>query len=184
MISGLGGNDNLEGGLGPDVLDGGSGTDTASYAGAPAGVTASLGQSSGNTGEAAGDTYTSVENLTGSAFADTLTGDGNANTIDGGGSNDVITGNGGNDFLFGSAGNDMFVFQAGFGDDTIGDFEAGAAVGDVIEIDSSLFADFATVQAHAQQIGTDTVIAYDANNTITLSGVNLASLNSNDFQFA
>ena len=124
MISGLGGNDTLEGGLGPDVLDGGSGTDTASYAGAPAGVTASLGQSSGNTGEAAGDTYTNIENLAGSAFTDTLTGDGNANTIDGGGGNDTITGNGGNDFLFGSAGNDTFVFQAGFGNDTIGDFEA------------------------------------------------------------
>ena len=37
-------------------------------------VTANLANAAANTGDAAGDTYTSIENLTGSAFADTLTG--------------------------------------------------------------------------------------------------------------
>jgi hypothetical protein len=47
-------------------------------------------QEMGNMGEAAGDTYTNIENLAGSAFTDTLTGDGNANTINGGGGNDFL----------------------------------------------------------------------------------------------
>ena len=58
--------------LGADYLSGGAGTDRASYAGAAAGVTASLTDPSINTGEAKGDTYNSIENLNGSAFNDTL----------------------------------------------------------------------------------------------------------------
>ena len=37
--------------------------------------------------------------------------------------------------------------------------------------------------ANAQQVGSDTVITYDAGNTITLTSVTLASLASNDFLF-
>ena len=73
-LSGGVGNDVLNGGTGADVLDGGDGIDTASYLGAKAGVTVDLGQKTG-TGDAAGDTFISIENLEGSAFADTLVGD-------------------------------------------------------------------------------------------------------------
>ena len=57
-------------GLGADVLDGGQGIDTATYYNAATGVTASLDTGLGviNTGEAAGDTYVNIENLTGSNF--------------------------------------------------------------------------------------------------------------------
>ena len=61
-----------------------SGTDTASYAAAAAGIVASLAEPSVNTGDAAGDTYITIENLTGSGFADVLTGDAGANALNGG----------------------------------------------------------------------------------------------------
>ncbi len=179
VLSGLACNDTLNGGSGDDILIGGAGSDaltggvgidTASYA--TAGVTANMTTPAHNTGDAAGDTYNTIENLLGSAFADTLRGDTNANTIEGGAGNDTLTGN---------AGNDVFVFHAGFGLDTISDFAAGAGVGDVIQVDSSLFANFAAIQSHATQIGANTVITYDAGNTITLASVTLANLNANDF---
>ncbi|WP_395022610.1 beta strand repeat-containing protein, partial [Dongia sp.] len=74
----------LIGGTGADALDGAGGTDTASYATASAAVTVNLASSGYNTGDAAGDTYASIENLTGSAFNDVLSGNGSANVIDGG----------------------------------------------------------------------------------------------------
>ena len=94
-LSGAGGDDILIGGAGADILNGGAGVDTASYAAATAGVTVNLATPSQNTGEAAGDTFTAMENLTGSAFADTLRGNASANVIEGAAGNDVLTGAGG-----------------------------------------------------------------------------------------
>jgi Ca2+-binding RTX toxin-like protein len=78
------GNDTLIGGLLADALFGGNGIDTASYVTAAAAVTASLTSNTGTMGEASGDTFATIENLTGSAFHDNLTGDGNANALIGG----------------------------------------------------------------------------------------------------
>jgi Ca2+-binding RTX toxin-like protein len=91
------GDDTLIGGKGGDSLQGGTGNDTASYATAAAGLVADLGTVANNTGDAAGDTYSSIENLTGSAFNDTLSGDGNDNRLDGGKGNDTLAGGLGND---------------------------------------------------------------------------------------
>jgi Ca2+-binding RTX toxin-like protein len=109
-LTGGEGNDTLVGGAGADTLDGGNGSDTASYTTASHGLTASLANPSMNTGDAAGDVYISIENLTGTAFDDSLTGDGNANRLGGGGGNDTLAGNGGNDTLDGGAGMDVAVF--------------------------------------------------------------------------
>src|SRR5262249_39981104 len=87
-ILGFGGDDILEGRSGADVLDGGSGTNTASYATASAGVIASLGDPGINTGDAAGDTYFSIQNLVGSAYNDSLYGNDGPNALSGGGGND------------------------------------------------------------------------------------------------
>ncbi|MDO6125070.1 Ig-like domain-containing protein, partial [Shinella curvata] len=69
-LYGADGNDILIGGTGADLLYGGSGSDMASYAGAKASITASLTKPSINTGDAKGDRYSSIENLTGSSHAD------------------------------------------------------------------------------------------------------------------
>jgi serralysin len=100
------GDDLLIGGSGGDRLDGGAGTDTASYATATAGVTANLGSTSSNRGDASGDTYVGIENLTGSDYADTLTGNSSANKLAGGLGADKLTGGSGNDTLIGGAGAD------------------------------------------------------------------------------
>ncbi len=115
------GNDTLLGGAGADRLDGGAGTDTASYADAAKGVTASLAKASLNTNDAKGDTFVSVENLTGSGHADKLYGDGAKNSLSGGAGNDLLSGAKGNDTivggaghddLYGGAGKDTFVFKS------------------------------------------------------------------------
>ena len=111
-ISGFAGNDTLIGGAGADTLNGGSEFDIASYANAAAGLTANLTTPALNTGDAAGDVYSSIEGLIGSGFNDTLTGDLNANTIVGGAGNDTLDGGAGNDTLTGGAGNDVYIVDA------------------------------------------------------------------------
>jgi serralysin len=100
------GNDTLIGGAGRDRLEGGAGTDTASYETATAAVVANLSSPSKNKGDANRDSYISIENLTGSAYADTLNGNGSANVLQGGAGNDKLYGAGGNDTLNGGSGAD------------------------------------------------------------------------------
>ncbi len=107
------GNDLLIGGQGADQLDGGAGRDTASYTTATAGLVASLTHPSSNTGDAKGDTYTSIENLIGTRFSDSLTGNTINNRLDGGSGNDRLFGGSGNDSLFGGSGNDQLTGGAG-----------------------------------------------------------------------
>jgi Ca2+-binding RTX toxin-like protein len=101
VLSGAGGNDILEGMAGADKLIGGSGNNTASYEHAAVAVIASLTAPANNTGDAAGDSYTDIQNLTGSIYADSLSGDSNSNILSGGLDNDVLEGFGNSDILWG-----------------------------------------------------------------------------------
>ena len=120
ILTGGDGDDVLEGMGGLiDVLNGGLGNNTASYAHAAIGVVASLAVPGGNTNDAAGDSYTLIQNLMGSDYIDTLTGDASNNIINGGVGNDTLDGAAGNDTLIGGAGNDILTggtHTAGIGD--------------------------------------------------------------------
>ena len=84
----------------PDAFNGVLGSDTVSYINATSGVTANLTNPAVNKGFAQGDTYISIENLTGSSFNDTLTGDANANVLTGGAGVDKLVGGTGNDTYY------------------------------------------------------------------------------------
>jgi autotransporter-associated beta strand protein len=116
-LDGGDGSDLLIGGPGADSLVGGKGADTASYEDAKKGVTASLTQPKANTGDAKGDTYSSIENLTGSKRADTLTGNAGGNVVDGLAGDDTLHGKGGDDTLKGFDGKDRL--EGGLGKDRL-----------------------------------------------------------------
>lgn len=170
-LIGDGTNNLLLGGAGADVLRGGIGIDGVDYENAPTGVTVSLADSGLNTGEAEGDTFDSIENLSGSQF------------------NDVLAGNGGNNEFWGFGGNDTFVFNVteGIGDDTVNDFRPGQ---DRIQLDYFAFdpgvaGSFdAWLSTHAATaFGNSVLIDFDLDgqNTLMLQGVSRASLHMNDF---
>jgi Ca2+-binding RTX toxin-like protein len=80
-LNGLGGDDQLTGGKGADFLVGGSGTDTVRYDGSAQGVAVNLLFNSASLGDAQGDRFREVENVTGSAFADQVFGNGAGNVL-------------------------------------------------------------------------------------------------------
>jgi serralysin len=112
-LYGLGGNDVLVGEAGGDLLSGGTGVDTVSYTSATGGVLVDLALRRGYRNDAEGDTYASIENITGSPYDDALRGNDAANVIKGIGGNDTFLGRGGNDTLVGGAGDDILHGQAG-----------------------------------------------------------------------
>jgi Ca2+-binding RTX toxin-like protein len=138
------GDDVLDGGAGADVLAGSGGYDIVDYSSSAIGVIADIADPGRNAGGAAGDIYSSIENLTGSDFDDVLCGNQVTNVLQGGAGNDRLFGGAGadtlrggdgadwldggawKDVLTGGSGADSFYFaniaQAG---DTITDFQAG-----------------------------------------------------------
>ena len=193
MLSGGEGDDKLVGGAGADVLDGGAGRDIALYTTATEGVTINLTNLSRNSGDAAGDTYTSIEAFFGSQFRDTIVSDAGAHDLFGLGGNDLLVGLGGNDRLFGGDGNDIlnggrgnddlfggegadrFVFRANDGQDRLFDFSSGEDViqmnggpGSVDDLDISV-------------VGNNTVIVSSLGQ-ITLFGFT-GTLTDADFDF-
>ena len=106
VLQGGGGNDLIETDAGNSVLDGGSGVDTAGFAGIDtflSGVTVSLAMQGAAQTVAAGSniTLSNFENLTGTFHDDTLTGDDGANVLAGNSGNDVLAGGKGDDTLYG-----------------------------------------------------------------------------------
>jgi VCBS repeat-containing protein len=130
--------DILEGGAGADVLTGGTGTDTASYAGSGQGVTVDLAAGTASGGDAQGDTFSSIENLRGSAFGDTLSGDSGDNVLEGGAGSDlfIFTEGGGSDTVFGGTGagwTDTLELQDGSGGTPAGGWTYTITQGSVTE---------------------------------------------------
>ena len=104
---GYGGDDLMIGGPGSDSFNGGDGSDTVSYANEASGITVNLAKTGANAGVAIGDAYFSVENVIGTAYADTLIGNSQAAGTFNGRGNNSLYGMGGDDRLIGGAGNDL-----------------------------------------------------------------------------
>lgn len=193
-LNGGDGNDLLTGGLGADALIGGEGIDRVLYTNASVGVTINVINPALNTGEAAGDTYDSIENFSGSNGDDSITSGNAANVLIGLGGDDVLLGAGGNDTLFGGddddrliggtgddnlfgqGGSDTFVFFANAGNDIIRDFEDGV---DIIQFRDMVdaFTDLTITQD-----GANAVITSD-NGVITLINFDSTLLDIDDFSF-
>ena len=167
------GDDVLEGGGGSDTLFGGDGRDTVSYASATSAVRVDLTQlEDQNTGGGGFDTLVSIENVTGSDYADVLIGDARDNVMTGGkttwvgGGLDPTRFQG--DVMTGGGGNDTFVFSNkadadGLMVDRITDFSAGDRI-DFSGIDLDIWASgrqglhFGSTPDH---VGDITVFHYD-----------------------
>jgi VCBS repeat-containing protein len=110
----------------------------------------------------------------------TITGSESNAGIHGGRGDDTLISGAGNETLTGSADDDLFVFANGGGSDVITDFVAGGT-DDEIDVSDFAFADFAALAAAATQVGDDTRIQLDADDIVTLIGVQKAALTADDF---
>ena len=209
QLSGLGGNDTLVGNGGADILDGGLGNDTMRggldddtyYVDSTSdSVSESLNQGSDTVVASVTRTsslFANVENLilvgavngTGNGLDNVITGSDQDNTISAGGGADRVIGGGGADTLTGGSGNDHFVFQAGFGNDIVTDFDSNPAGGQDL-LDISAFgitaADFAS-RISLTDLGSDILVTIDGNasQTITLTNAQLTSnITAQDFILA
>jgi Ca2+-binding RTX toxin-like protein len=117
-LRGLGDYDWFLGSGGNDSYDGGSGRDMMSYVYSPDAVTLNLETGSGTAGQAAGDTYTSIERVTGSVHGD---------LIYGGTAEEDFRGIGGYDWFIGSTGG-KDRYDGGSGLDTVAYWNAAAGV--------------------------------------------------------
>jgi Ca2+-binding RTX toxin-like protein len=111
VLRGGRGNDTLDGRGGANTLDGGNGVDTVTYVAASSTVIVNLTLGAALGGGSSNDTLISIENATGSNFADFLIGNSGANVLNGGGGADTLTGAGGLDTLTGGTGADKFVWR-------------------------------------------------------------------------
>ena len=124
--------DTFEGTAAANIIDGSGGIDTLFYLASVGGVTVNLASNTGAGGDAAGDTYLSIENVIGSDTGnDVLTGTNINNFFNGNGGNDTLDGQGGGDSLFGGDGDDLIRPGAGF------DFVVGGNNNDTADYSTS-----------------------------------------------
>jgi Ca2+-binding RTX toxin-like protein len=131
---------------------------------------------------------TAAINGTGNAQDNSLIGNAGSNILIGGDGNDRLEGLAGVDTLTGGIGADTFVFRSGYGKDVFTDFIAGSVGADFIELGlGTAFDTFAEVMAVAVQ-GTgvnaaNTIITFNAVDSITLQNVQKSALIAADFHF-
>jgi Ca2+-binding RTX toxin-like protein len=174
-----------------NIMNGGLGSDTVSFATATLGVTANLALTTAQvTGGSGTDTLLGFENAVGGAGNDILTGTSADNVLLGGLGNDTLTGGLGNDYLDGGTGIDTMV--GGIGNttyvvDNIADVVGAEALNGGIDLVKSSVS--YTLGTNIENL---TISAYTANNVgtgnalnnildgSTTSGVTLKGLAGND----
>jgi Ca2+-binding RTX toxin-like protein len=182
------GADILKGGGGADSLNGGLGIDTVSYEGSAAAVWVDLDSGTGSGGDAQGDTLTSIEQVTGSAYNDILAGDREANTLRGGDGHDSLKGGGGDDTLEGQGGNDFLfggdlsdVLLGGDGDDLLNGGEGSDTMNGGDGLDTLSYAgSYAGVVIN---LGGGTALGGEATGDVYTSVENLAGSSHSDSLF-
>jgi len=175
VIDGGGGGDHMKGGAGNDIYivrdagdsiveQAGNGDDTAKAA-------VSFTLAAGVQVEhlwALDQSATTAISLTGNAFSHDIRGNAGDN---------VLTGGSGNDVLAGFGGHDVFVFAGGSGQDSVSDFVSGT---DQLDLSAYGFASFGAVQAATHDVAGNAVIDLGGGNSVTLTGVTAAQLQSGD----
>jgi Ca2+-binding RTX toxin-like protein len=102
-----------------NMMDGGDGIDTVSFAANAGGVSVDLNGGVVLGPDTTGDRVQNMENVIGSGFDDQITGNaaanlmqGGADTLFGGNGDDVLQGGNGADQMYGGFGNDTFIFNS------------------------------------------------------------------------
>ena len=182
ILSGGAGNDFFFGGAGADSFDGGAGFDTVNYLPAAAGVIVNM-ATGGTGGEAAGDTFVSIERVFGTSFDDSITGNADDNLLLGNGGDDYLAGGGGNDRLFGGDGTDSFGYDTtSDGADIINQFTNDEVI--FILGGDANFDSFAEIMAAGTDSGINVIFNFGGGNTLTIIGQNLADLDASNFDFS
>ena len=127
---------------------------------------------------ASAESPTKKINLTGNEFAQKLFGNAAANVINGGAGKDWIDGGKGSDTLIGGRDADSFVFNKGYGQDRVEDFENNV---DNIDLRSYDFSSIKSVIGKAVQVGDDVHIKLGGADIIMLSDFKLKDLDARDF---
>lgn len=136
ILMGSSGNDRFRGMKGADVIDGGDGIDTVDYlrdanaSDGRNGIDANLASGTVRDGFGTIDQVSNVENVRGTAYADSIVGDAKDNVLRGNGGNDVIDGGAGTDTAeyLGNR-NDYSISRNQNGSLTVRDLRAGNAEG-------------------------------------------------------
>ena len=105
-----------------------------------------------------------------------------------GGLNDIVQVGNGNNQLVAAPGDvwtigngaDVFKFAPGFGNNTINGFQTGK---DVLNFDPALIRNYMAAMLDTKQVGANTVITADANDSVTLAGVAASHLTASNFSF-
>ncbi|KAJ8272595.1 hypothetical protein GJAV_G00091090 [Gymnothorax javanicus] len=114
IIMGGAGNDMIYGGLGADTIDGGPGVDVVFFSGdvrTSTGIKVDLTTGKGEWADAENDTYTDVEDVSGTNFDDVIIGNEEDNELVGKFGNDTLVPGHGSDKLFGGPGNDLYILD-------------------------------------------------------------------------
>ncbi|MAM13005.1 MAG: hypothetical protein CML23_21655 [Rhizobiaceae bacterium] len=206
LIYGDEGNDTIHGGDGNDTINCGYGRDEVVYG--DAGDDTIYAHGGGSDTISGGDGNDTIylsegfyldkntivhgdggdDEIHGSSQYDRLSGDGGNDTLYGNGGNDRLYGGEGNDKLYGGSGADTFVFDKGFGHDTIFDFsqsEDRIDLSQVAELDSwSELVNHLGYDTDVEGLGYCAVITDGSGNEIDIALAAGQHLAASDFIFA